>query len=332
MHSPWIDPLWFAIACLGGGGVLLSAWLALGAGRRDRMARSAHLVITLLGVIAGTFALVGVAAGQPAAVWGSAAILAGLVALFVVLPSADFAHTVLRIGEAVHSRRARQAAMLGLSVFCPFAALALVWVETDDEIELSADNLAAAQAELAIKPPRPSPYSPLTTDLGRTVRTLLAADADTVPTPARLAAQDRLLARFHLHGVTIQQPQSWDNANCHGFVFAARRYWIGGGEIDGILDDNGYQATTTIRADDLAVYRGADGDVVHTAIVRGLAEHDIILVESKWGLAGRFIHPHDRHPYPGVACTFYRSARLGHTLRGALPMETKQPVPETNMH
>jgi len=42
----------------------------------------------------------------------------------------------------------------------------------------------------------------------------------------------------------------------------------------------------------------------------------VILVESKWGMSGRFIHRHDRHPYANTTCAFYRSPRAGHLLHG----------------
>jgi hypothetical protein len=46
-----------------------------------------------------------------------------------------------------------------------------------------------------------------------------------------------------------------------------------------------------------------------------VAEGQPVLVESKWGNLGVFLHPADKTPY-GTEFTFYRSARSGHLLVG----------------
>jgi hypothetical protein len=109
--------------------------------------------------------------------------------------------------------------------------------------------------------------------------------------------------------------------NCHGWVFTGGRFWIAG-VVDDILTDNEYRLVSTPAVGDLAVYRGDAGNVVHSGIVR--SAEGCILVESKWGPMGRFIHCPDDQPFGG-ACAFYRSARRGHLLRG-LPPEEAQAV------
>lgn len=101
--------------------------------------------------------------------------------------------------------------------------------------------------------------------------------------------------------------------NCHGWLFTGGQFWVAGDVVDDILADNQYMQVSTPMVGDLAVYRGVRGDVVHTGIVRSADE--CVLIESKWGPMSRCIHGIEDQPFGG-ACTFYRSDRRGHLLRG----------------
>jgi hypothetical protein len=104
--------------------------------------------------------------------------------------------------------------------------------------------------------------------------------------------------------------------NCHGWVFTGGRYWVDGSDVPRILRDNGYQPVAHPRAGDLVVYRdSASEEVVHTAVVRAVTEEGLVLVESKWGQMGRYIHPPDKLRFANPF-RYYRSSRQGHLLRG----------------
>ncbi len=318
MASPWFDPLLFATTCLGGGGVLLSLWLGFSSERGTRT--SLQLLLGLVALSVGAFAVVAAIAGQPMALWGSAGTLLALYLLLVITPSPGCVAVAGRIAQLARCRPGRRAAMVALWAFCPFCALTLVYGPLDHVDEITDDHaFARSQAAIAVPAPTPDADSWLTTDLGRTIRTMHLDGVPSAPTPAMLEARDRLLKQWDLDDTVIQLPLGWENTNCHGFIFAAGRHWIGGSEVDRILQDNGYRPVRPVRADDLAIYRDQDGKVIHSGIVRGLASEGVILVESKWGQSGRFIHRHDRHPYGGAEYVFYRSARTGHLLRGVYP-------------
>jgi len=120
--------------------------------------------------------------------------------------------------------------------------------------------------------------------------------------------------------------------NCHGWVFTGGRYWIDGVEVERILAENGYQRVTTPRPGDLAIYRN-DSEITHSAVVRTVEADGLLLVESKWGQLGRYIHPADKLNF-GHPPVYYRSSRQGHLLRGleraAAPdvVAVRPPVPE----
>jgi hypothetical protein len=317
MISPWVDPLLFAMSCLSGAGLLFALWLTCPADRPTRKSTLLLTILTITALTAAAFALIAVLAGQSSAIWGAAASVAGLYVLLVVMPSPAVGRCVLAAGQLARCRTGRRLGMVSVAGSCPFVALGLFYFQIEPSAELT-EELAAA-IENTIVPPLAVVDSPLTTDLGRPIRVLLMpADAGT-PTPGRLARVDELLTRHQLHDQVMYLPMGWQDTNCHGFVFTGGRYWLGGAQVNAILDDNGYEQVSVAQLDDLAVYRDPSGAIAHTGIVRGLAADGVVLVESKWGQGGRFIHRHDRHSYPDAECTFYRSPRGGHLLQGLPP-------------
>ncbi len=108
--------------------------------------------------------------------------------------------------------------------------------------------------------------------------------------------------------------------NCLGWIFGDGRHPLFNDSLDMILEDNGYYPVSAPLRDDLVVYAKPGGPAVHVGVVR-LVEDDLVLVESKWGLAGRFLHRIDCVPYPSAHFTFYRTSRGNHRLR-----ETNQPT------
>jgi hypothetical protein len=124
-------------------------------------------------------------------------------------------------------------------------------------------------------------------------------------------ANSALLGEFSLIRTGPADPES----NCHGWVFAFGEYVIDGEAIDTILEDNGYAEVAAPQEGDLIVYRGADGIVEHTGVVREVSPSGAILVESKWGSQGRYLHAPADQPY-WRAWGFYHSEREGHRLAG----------------
>jgi hypothetical protein len=121
-------------------------------------------------------------------------------------------------------------------------------------------------------------------------------------------------------GRVIRRGPPADGSNCHGWVFTGGRYTVAGRAVPLILADNGYAPVDPPRPGDLAIYRGADGEVTHTAVVRAVADDRTVLVEGKWGRLGVYLHPPEACPY-GTAVTYYRSPRAGHRLREATAAE-----------
>jgi hypothetical protein len=103
--------------------------------------------------------------------------------------------------------------------------------------------------------------------------------------------------------------------NCHGWVFAAGRHWIKGRDVDPILTGNGYRKVAVPQAGDVVVYRSREGStVLHTRLVRTV-EPGLVLIESKWGALGRYVHRAEDQCY-GDNFAFYHADRQGHALTG----------------
>src|SRR5262249_17731523 len=118
---------------------------------------------------------------------------------------------------------------------------------------------------------------------------------------------------FALHLITSTRGRG--ACNCHGWVFTGGRYWLLGKDLDRILADNGYETVTGPAAGGGVIFRDGGGGTLHSRIVRGRTGEGQVLVESKWGRMGCFIHTPEDQPY-AAEWKFYRSPRKGHSLSG----------------
>ena len=112
---------------------------------------------------------------------------------------------------------------------------------------------------------------------------------------------------------TIRRSVATDASNCHGWVFTGGKYCIGGRYVEQILADNSYSHVPTPQPGDLVVYRDANQQVSHTGLVRAVLQDSEVLVESKWGRLGVYLHPAGKSCY-GTQYGFYRSGRGTHLL------------------
>lgn len=104
-----------------------------------------------------------------------------------------------------------------------------------------------------------------------------------------------------------------DETNCHGWIFTGGRHFVGGGMVDLILKDNGYLEVDAPESGDLVVYRNEQGEILHTALVRGQLDDGQVIVESKFGVGPRYLHfPHDQ-PYSN-RFLYYRTSRGSHLI------------------
>ncbi|MFN7875010.1 MAG: hypothetical protein ACK5PB_06830 [Pirellula sp.] len=115
------------------------------------------------------------------------------------------------------------------------------------------------------------------------------------------------------------------SANCHGWVFANGVYLINSTGVSMILEDNGYTRVAIPKIGDIAIYRNAAGNVIHTAIVCSVLTDQTVLLESKWGVHHRFIHLPEDQPY-STLIEYFTTQRDNHgiTILEDSPMQVNQ--------
>jgi len=153
------------------------------------------------------------------------------------------------------------------------------------------------------------PLYPLAvTDLGHEI-TLFQYDAS--KSPETLA--DILVQQEELTQKVIRVAGPDAACNCHGWVFTNGRYGVTSEDVDRILADNGYRIVEPPQEGDIVIYRDDLDHVRHTGLVRFVGADGLVLVESKWGPLGIYLHTPTDQPY-GRYFHFYRSPRAGHVL------------------
>src|SRR5581483_327720 len=105
----------------------------------------------------------------------------------------------------------------------------------------------------------------VTTDGGSAV--VLKRPTEFRPADELASSERNFLDRSQYHTLVVRRRPPDETTNCHGWVFAAGRFWVGGGQVDAILKENRYAAVSDPQPGDLVVYRNY-GDVTHTAVVR----------------------------------------------------------------
>ncbi|MFO0964506.1 MAG: hypothetical protein U0793_02815 [Gemmataceae bacterium] len=307
-----LKPLFPTFLFLGGGCFLL---LVSALGSRAGLRRLAGWMGALVMGGVAVFGAVALWLDLEAIFWVPSLLLAALYGVFCVLPSQAFGTLVC----AARTRLSPRWRCRLLLLACGVAALvSLVPVLTDDgspEVIEFAGGVSPEKVTLDL-------VDSVAAFTDRGHRVTLKTNKDFKLDAATLQRQSEHLARQKLHDHVIHVLSGWENCNCHGWVFTGGRFWVLGSDVDQILDDNGYAPVISPLPGDVAVYRDGAEKVIHTGIVRCLdPDSNLILVESKWGGLGRFIHPHDVHGYAAESCVFYRSSRPGHRLRG-IPFES----------
>jgi hypothetical protein len=304
MNTPWLSPGLSLLLFLG------AAAPILGLVRVIRPASGRSVPVTaaaaVLGILTGGFAAAAALAGQPASVWLPAA-LVGMWACLSLPCRPPLAPLVALVHRPLHAP-AVQAACLLLGG----PALALWWVLAGPAVD---------RPRLFAPPPAETVWvdfeeispSPLRTDRRRSVRVA----RPTVPLrQGGAAARSEAVRALGLSTRVITLPVTGGDSNCHGWVFARGRHWVREESVEGILEDNGYRPAPAPRPGDLVIYRDPDGRIVHSAVVRAALRDAFVLVESKWGVMGVYLHAADVHPYQGSTATYHRSPRVGHHLYG----------------
>jgi hypothetical protein len=264
------------------------------------------LVTALTGVGLAGLAVAAMVQEPVPRAWLPPAILAGFCALCCVLSTPRLRNPLVALLSWSTSARLQGAALLALG---PILAVAIIVQADPIELDSTDYQNLTGQGRSLEEVTEGQPF----TDAGRPIRIFLPEGAPGT-SQELMASESGVLARPGIKERFIRVGDADPSHNCHGWIFTGGRYWVKGNDVPVILADNGYTLVSQPEEHDLIIYRDARGACIHSGIVRTVSG-DLLLIESKWGKAGRFIHPPEVQFY-GTQYAFYRSPRLGHRLRG----------------
>jgi hypothetical protein len=297
-----LDTNILAIILLGGTAPLLGFVGLMGCfGRRLRV-----IVLSSSAVSLCSLAAVSGYLGQSLYLWLPSAVLAVLCCLCVFIGSSLVERVLYCMLLLVRWKAIPFAALL---VVGPVLAVAWLW-RLDAESAPPEPDFSANPAFAAVDLERAAP-SRAYSDAGRPLP--LYRISEHISQGDLNATDGTLFDAWGLNGHVIRTAAASDEYNCHGWVFAEGHFWIKGEDVPTILEDNGYHATTKPQIGDIVVYCDYGGHVAHSGIIRVATPDTPILIESKLGKGGRFIHPPDALRY-GVDITYYHTARQDHSI------------------
>ncbi len=105
----------------------------------------------------------------------------------------------------------------------------------------------------------------------------------------------------------IRTAQADASYNCHGWTFRAGKRSVSDDEVAEWIKSPRYKPVTTFpHVGDIVIYF-RNNDICHSGIVQAVSRNGIILVESKWGTLGRFLHRIDAPQVANRRLIFRRS-------------------------
>ena len=112
----------------------------------------------------------------------------------------------------------------------------------------------------------------------------------------------------HVDNKVIVRSAPDTTSNCHGWVFTDGEFLLDIGGIKTILEDNGYEPVASPQAGDVIIYYLSGEVPDHTGLVSGVLHDGTVIIESKWGIEGRFLHRPEDQPY-SKQYAYYRTPR-----------------------
>jgi hypothetical protein len=196
-----------------------------------------------------------------------------------------------------------------LLLVCGLGAVVYAWAKSDAPVhdELAGDSELLEPRDLQLVDGLRA-----TTDRGNDIPLYRLANASAASISR---GDERVIAAKAQRENLIRTADPSAQSNCHGWVFAGGLCWLSNDSIEVILMENGYQQVEAPAGGDVVIYRDDTGKPIHSGLVRSVWSEGRILVESKWGPLGAFVHFVEQTVYTNQ-WTFHRTQRPSHLLRG----------------
>lgn len=89
----------------------------------------------------------------------------------------------------------------------------------------------------------------------------------------------------------IQSSPADPGYNCHDWTFAGGpTQLLDNCSVEDYLRDRGYRLVDQPRVGDVIAYCANDSEIMHTGVVKAVGKDGFVLIESKWGSLGRYLH------------------------------------------
>ncbi len=274
------------------------------------LARCSVVLRALATVAAIGFAFaISAATEQDGAVVTTTRLLALSFVPFLIISSRTASHGLAAIIRSTHAPAIRYGLMTLAGVGTVVGAVVLFERADERANESSFGNLDLMQGR---SPTAPTERVKTVTDRG--TRVVVSMPVSSAEVDELAESEKRYLSQGNHDDRVIRRGPADESSNCHGWVFTGGQFIVSSDDVNRIVQENGYEAVQEPLPGDLVVYR-VSGNVVHTGIVRYVSAGQPVLVESKWGRLGVYLHPAEHTVY-GVDFTCYRSSRSNHLLRG----------------
>lgn len=302
------NPEWFELVAiltcvLGVGGALVGLFGILS--RRPAWWLWSFLSFTVALGLGGTLVFAGVTTSSWQ-LWLPGLLLPATIGLGIALRSSSVAWLLGGVWNLVRSPRLQAGLVLVCSPLLVFWLVERTMLRTIEEQQELPGMVGLDRSML-----EEVATASLTTDRGRRI------PANTPrPEVAEAIQDDQVSPHTRQLALSLIRTSGPDRrSNCHGWVFTGGRYWVLGKDVDTILTDNGYHEVASPQPHDVIVYRDSTGQVLHTGLVQAVLADGRVLIESKWGELGCYLHQPKDQCY-GTHSAYYHTARANHYLHG----------------
>jgi hypothetical protein len=112
----------------------------------------------------------------------------------------------------------------------------------------------------------------------------------------------------HFRDGAIQCGSPDERYVCHEWAFCGGPNESAAMDPEGYLRQHQFQQVAEPEPGDLIIYRSKDsGEIIHSGVVKAVGNDSFVLIESKWGARGRYLHLPDSANLPPASHAYYRS-------------------------
>jgi hypothetical protein len=123
--------------------------------------------------------------------------------------------------------------------------------------------------------------------------------------PLELMERESILTHPRFFARLIRTAPADYRYNCHDWTFSQGQRDVSHVEAEQLLSSDAFRIVDRPQVGDFIIYRSATGAIMHSGVVRATGADGLVLIESKWGPFGRYLHEPEL-PRNTTQMTYYR--------------------------